>query len=167
MRPHVIATTLAIAAPVAGLAGPVGVAAAILTHRVHWRRASSLVVLTTLLIGCGSLVVSAPPVVPRSFDPEPTLWTVSTRECEPTGITGVLHSDPADPRVAWLVTPDERRVEVVWPTGYRARFVWVGGMLALEVFDDKARLFATTTDVFTRTCSTGRPDVVLLMPDLE
>lgn len=35
---------------------------------------------------------------------------------------GILHGDPADPRLAWLVNPDGLRIEIQWPRGFTARF---------------------------------------------
>ena len=35
---------------------------------------------------------------------------------------GILHGDPDDPRVAWLINPDGVRIELRWPPGFTARF---------------------------------------------
>jgi hypothetical protein len=42
--------------------------------------------------------------------------------CESALAQGVLHGDPNDPRVAWLVNADGLRIELQWPRGFSARF---------------------------------------------
>jgi hypothetical protein len=42
--------------------------------------------------------------------------------CRGVGIDAVLRGDATDPRVAWLVTSTGARLDVYWPSGYRARF---------------------------------------------
>jgi hypothetical protein len=42
--------------------------------------------------------------------------------CAGVGIEGTLRGDPTDPRVAWLQGPAGGRRDVVWPSGYTARF---------------------------------------------
>ena len=80
-------------------------------------------------------------------------------------ISGVLRSDTADPHVAWLETDNGLRIEVVWPTGYRAAWNTFGDGPWLEVYDLKGRLFMTTTDIPSagHICDAGRPGTVLLM----
>jgi hypothetical protein len=129
---------------------------------VYVRRATSVVALITVLAGC--VTVTPQTELPASL-PVPSLTTVPIRVCDPVAVTGVLHTDPSDPRVAWLETPEGDRVEVVWPLGYRAKWITPSGELWLEVDDAKGRMFMTTNDIPSRNhvCESGRPNTVLLM----
>jgi hypothetical protein len=126
------------------------------------RQMGSVAVLTALLAGCVTVTTQTEP--PASL-PVPHLTTVPTRTCDPVAVTGVLHTDPGDPRVAWLETSDGARIEVVWPTGYAASWITLGRELFLEVHDPQGRLFMTTTDIPNpnHICDSGRPNTVLLM----
>jgi hypothetical protein len=42
--------------------------------------------------------------------------------CQAALAQGVLHGDPNDPRLAWLINPDGLRTELQWPRGFTARF---------------------------------------------
>ena len=65
---------------------------------------------------------------------------------ETTRLTG----DSSDPRVAWLATTGGGRQDVVFPPGYRARFV-----PALEVLDASGAVVARDGDVVDGGCVTG------------
>ena len=62
-----------------------------------------------------------PPPAPVS---RPVLLTIRSDPggCRGVGIDATLHGSQLDPRVAWLMR-DGRRTELIWPTGYTARFV--------------------------------------------
>jgi len=59
---------------------------------------------------------------PSSF---PNLPTVPSAEvaCAGISLNATLAGDPSDPRLAWLVQPGGKRIDVVWPPGFTARFV--------------------------------------------
>lgn len=71
-----------------------------------------LVIVATLLTGCGPAAVATGPTI------------VGGEEvmCESALAEGILHGDPGDPRVAWLINPDGLRYELQWPRGFTARF---------------------------------------------
>ena len=52
----------------------------------------------------------------------PTVDTRTFQACAGVGTEAALAGDPDDPRVAWLVSGG-KRVDVVFPYGFRARFV--------------------------------------------
>ena len=57
--------------------------------------------------------------------PTPTLPTLTLADpipCAGVGNDGTLAGSPTDPRVAWLAEPQGGRVEIVWPSGFTARF---------------------------------------------
>lgn len=126
-----------------------------------WRRILAIVLVLVMLGGC--VGAPTPTQRPTSFDPAPSLATIPALVCHTTPITGELASDPRDPHVAWLVTPEGERVEVIWPTGYTAQFTWLGEQLVLEVFDNKGRPYIATNASPRKTCDAGRPGTVLLM----
>ncbi len=115
-----------------------------------------------LTSACGPISVPSS-VAPDSFPRTATLATIEAAVCHDTGIRGVVHSDPDDPRVAWLVEADGREYDIVWPHGYRAEFFLLGDEVFLRTYDHKGRVFVTTTDIPRSVCATGNPGVVLLM----
>jgi hypothetical protein len=129
---------------------------------MYRRRIAFVVALTAALAGCVTVTTQTEP--PASLT-VPHLATIPARTCDPVAITGVLRTDPGDPRVAWLETSDGMRIEVVWPTGYTATWMTLGRELFLEVHDPQGRLFMTTTDIPnpSHICDSGRPNTVLLM----
>jgi hypothetical protein len=85
-------------------------------------------VLRTLGIATLFAILSAACVAPapsQAPTPEPSSFRLATTwplaGCAGIGFDGSLQGDPSDPRVAWIVVGG-RRVEVVWPTGFQARF---------------------------------------------
>lgn len=82
--------------------------------------------------------------------------------CAGIGLDATLSGDPNDPRLAWLVQAGtQRRVDVVWPAGYRARFV-----PAIEVLDAGGNVVMTAGDQVTTACVIGgNPDAPLLIVD--
>jgi hypothetical protein len=95
----------------------------------------------------------------------PDITTIPARTCDPVAVTGVLRTDPGDPRVAWLETSEGVRIEVAWPSGYAASWITLGRELFLEVRDAQGRQFMTTNDIPSQShiCDSGRPNTVLLM----
>jgi hypothetical protein len=130
---------------------------------MYLRSVASAIALIGVLAGCVTVTSQTPP--PASL-PAPSLATVPASECHPVAVTGVVRSDPADPRAVWLeTTPQGQRVEVVWPVGYWAEWKILGDELYLQVYDSWGRPFMTTTDIPSpnHTCESGRPNTVLLM----
>jgi hypothetical protein len=42
--------------------------------------------------------------------------------CEKALLSGTIAGSQQDPRVAWVIAPTGRRVDVTWPFGFRAAF---------------------------------------------
>jgi hypothetical protein len=61
--------------------------------------------------------------------------------------------------LAWLVNNLGTRHDVVWPAGYRARFI-----PKLEVLDADGTVVLREGDPVTGACVTSEPGVYLLMP---
>jgi hypothetical protein len=129
---------------------------------MYLRFMASVVTSTAVLAGCVAVTTQTEP--PASL-PLPHLASIPARMCEPVAVTGVLRTDPGDPRVAWLETSEGVRVEVVWPPRYSARWITLGRELFLEVLDPQGRQFMTTTDIPSpnHICDSGLPNTVLLM----
>jgi hypothetical protein len=71
--------------------------------------------------------------------------------CFGTGTDMVIHGSTNDPRVTWVTTPDgSKRVEIVWPVGYSARFV-----PALEILDGAGKVVAHEGDHLIGWCRTA------------
>jgi hypothetical protein len=81
--------------------------------------------------------------------------------CAGVGLDAIVHGDPADPKVAWLINrlpaPGDGRIEVAWPPGYRARFA-----PNLEVLDGTGRIRLREGDPIDGTCGTGVDGAVIL-----
>lgn len=95
--------------------------------------------------------------------PLPTIVPIAlpsgaTRGCADIGLAnGVLHGNPTDPHVAWVTTNGPNRVEVTWPSGYRARF-----SPELEVLDASGQVVAREGDPIAGGCV--GPDSLELYP---
>jgi hypothetical protein len=112
--------------------------------------AATIAVVAAVSVGCG-------PALPTIPQPAGTA-------CRGIGLDAVLHGDPADPRLAWLTTADRRRIDVVWPAGYRATFRAVGDQRVLEVLDASGTYVIGESDVVHGGCTTPDARVVLLEP---
>lgn len=129
---------------------------------MHWRR-TLLIAVVGVLGGCALTPFQSGPstsVAPFS------LTTISTRACHHVDLAGYsLRTDPADSHAAWLENDKGQRIEVVWPSGYRAEWNLLGDVPWLAVYDAKGRLFMTTTDIpaARHVCDSGQPGTVLLM----
>jgi hypothetical protein len=83
------------------------------------------------------------------------------------GLDAFLHGDATDPHVAWLVSSSyvlpsaDRaiRMEVVWPPGYRAKFV-----PKLEVLNNMDQVVLREGDHITGACGSSEPNTWLLEP---
>jgi hypothetical protein len=85
-------------------------------------------------------------------------------ECPTVGLEATLTGSPNDPRLAWLSTSEGRRVELVWPPGYGARFA-----PDLEVLNESGSVVFRAGDVVDGGCVKGPPDdlhsVFRILPD--
>lgn len=80
--------------------------------------------------------------------------------CPGIGIDAILHGTSTDPRIAWITDRmSGRRVDVVWPAGYRARFAPL-----LEVLDARDDVVLREGDRVAGGCVTGDPGVLELQP---
>jgi hypothetical protein len=79
--------------------------------------------------------------------------------CGGVGIIAVLHGDPHDPHVAWLTSNLGTRIDVTWPSGYRARF-----LPALAVVDPTGAVVAHEGQAVTGGCVTMDAHVLHLEP---
>jgi hypothetical protein len=82
----------------------------------------------------------------------PPVWLGTM--CAGVGVEATLHGDPSDPRIAWLENrlgvPEGttgRRMDVVWPAGFRARFT-----PKLEVLDDLGQVVLREGDLVGGAC---------------
>lgn len=84
----------------------------------------------------------------------PTLPTVSFwgGGCRDIGLDATLMGDPSDPRLTWLTASDGRRIDVIWPPGYTARFT-----PNLEVLDGSGNVAFRDGSKVSGGCVTG-PD---------
>ena len=64
----------------------------------------------------------------------------------------VLRGNAADPHLAWLVGFDGKRIEVIWPEGYIARYA-----PSLEVLDPTGQVVLEAGDFVDGTCGIGDP----------
>ena len=105
-----------------------------------------------LIVACGPEALAVP-TVDR---------TAEQLGCTGIGLDATLTGDPNDPRRAWLVQADtERRVDIVWPAGYRARFT-----PSIEVLDAGGNVVMAAGDQVTTACVIGgNPDAPLLIID--
>jgi hypothetical protein len=103
------------------------------------------------LSGCGS----APTPIASS---SPKLPTVPSADVACAGI-GLEHTtlagDRSDPRLAWLVQPGGKRLDVVWPPGFSARFV-----PTLEILDASGNVVFRAGDPVDGGC-TGDPYLLI------
>lgn len=88
--------------------------------------------------------------------PLPTVFVIEGQPCLFLSFEGVLRGDPEAERIAWLELPNDRW-EVVWPSGYRARFA-----PRLQILDQGGRVVIEEGGRVTSACAVGDPDTVLL-----
>ncbi|MEP7379403.1 MAG: hypothetical protein ABI725_07585 [Chloroflexota bacterium] len=80
--------------------------------------------------------------------------------CAGVGLDAVLHGDPADPHVAWIVDRlSGHRKEVTWPAGYQARFA-----PDLLVFDPGGQVVLRENSPISGACVTAHQGVMHLTP---
>jgi hypothetical protein len=77
-------------------------------------------------------------------------------------LDAVLHGDAADPGTTWLLSQGSHRIELVWPSGYRARFV-----PSLEVVDPSGTVVGREGDRVNGACVTADPGVLEMMAPFE
>jgi hypothetical protein len=102
------------------------------------------------LIGCGSSATPTPI--------GPKLPTVPSADSACAGIglmNTTLAGDASDPRLAWLVQPGGKRLDVVWPPGFTARFV-----PTLQILDADSNVVFRAGDPIDGGC-TGDPYLLI------
>jgi hypothetical protein len=85
----------------------------------------------------------------------PTMDTPPNTPCAGVGTEALLAGDADDPRVAWIVSR-MTRVDVVFPSGFSARFA-----PDLEVLDASGRVVARAGDRIDGYCVTAGPPLIL------
>jgi hypothetical protein len=107
------------------------------------------ILVAMLVAGCSPAAPPRASGAPGSPLPVPTLasWNGA---CAGVGLLkAALTGDPADPRVAWLQTPNGRQ-DVVFPPGFSARFTPL-----LQILDATGKVVARDGDVIDGGCVTG------------
>ena len=119
-----------------------------------------LVLFTLVISACGPNATGLPPSTTEFALPAyaPDVPSGVALECQPVALNGILQGAATDPDVAWLQVGADR-VPLVWPEGYRARFV-----PRLEVIDASNRVVLYAGDKVTTGCATGLHNTVWLMP---
>lgn len=83
--------------------------------------------------------------------------------CRGIGLSASVEGRPNDPRGVWLRTQSgARRIDVLWPPGYAARFAD-----RLEILDNTGQIVLRGGDVISGGCATGNPDLVALIPPFD
>lgn len=89
-----------------------------------------------------------------------TLPSGEIQGCSETLEPATIHGAPGDRRVAWLVPMGGgRRIDLVWPSGYTARFD-----PALRVLDQTGAAVLAEGDYLDSTCAIGDPIGRLMAP---
>jgi hypothetical protein len=129
-----------------------------------------LLIASCVVSACGSLFPSPP--VSTALPLQPGELALVTHEpfsppqgmplvCAGVGLNAMVHGDPTDPKVAWLINrnggSEKARIEVAWPPGFRARFV-----PRLEVLDDTGRVRLREGDHINGTCGSAADGAVIL-----
>lgn len=100
---------------------------------------------TILLALCVAACISPP------TPPLPLPVAAFPNACRGVGLTdATLVGSPDDPRITWLQLPDGRRIELVWPPQYSARFT-----PELEVLDERSAVRFRGGDVVRGGCQKG------------
>lgn len=144
---------------------------------MHLMRRSGLVSLAAAVLvlwGCDRAPPAAAPQAPTVLSPAATQTAVAQplpvltvgnvpvgpgSSCAGVGLDATLHGETGDGRIAWLVTAEGGRLDVVWPAGYHARFA-----PRLEVLDESGRVVLREGDRVGGGCVTGDPDILWLSP---
>jgi hypothetical protein len=101
----------------------------------------------------GSGLIALPTEQPQALPPGASLM------CAGIGISAVIHGDPADPHVTWLIAQPGARLETRWPPGYQAQFNPM-----LEVLDATGAVVLREGDHVNGGWETSGQDVLLLVP---
>ncbi|MDP2324411.1 MAG: hypothetical protein Q8N51_10320 [Gammaproteobacteria bacterium] len=104
-----------------------------------------VVVVAVAVAACAGPTPSASPSPQPSSIALPTIGELAG--CAGASFDAAIHGDPADSRVAWLIVGNQQ-VDIVWPPGYRARFV-----PGLEILDPAGRVILREGDPVTGGCS--------------
>lgn len=120
-------------------------------------------------VRCGLRIIAGASAVIGAVACAPATYPLTTTEfgnaCRSIGLEGTVVGSPYDQRYAWLVSDNGFRVELVWPIGYRARFV-----PELEVLDQSGGVEWRQGDKVHEACVKGPPEdpqrVVLIRSEL-
>jgi len=98
-------------------------------------------------------------LAPGQFALATAVPAIANSSCAGVGLTDdVLHGAPGDPGTAW-VGSGERRIELVWPPGFVARF-----SPTLEVVDATGKVVLREGDPIGGGCVTGDRHVLYIPP---
>jgi hypothetical protein len=110
--------------------------------------------LLVALVGCNATPSPAPSEQPGTLA-LPTVDTRAFKGCAGVGVEAELAGDAKDPRIAWLVS-NGKRMDVVFPFGFRARFA-----PSLEVLNASGAVVARDGDHIDGGCVTAGPLLIL------
>jgi hypothetical protein len=110
----------------------------------RWRRFGFPGAIVLAVAGCAPFAAALP---------LPTDRTWSGAGCLGVGRDAVLHGSASDPRVTWAEDRNvAARIELLWPIGYRARFV-----PQLELLDERGTVVGHEGDLIIGSCTTDPP----------
>jgi hypothetical protein len=107
--------------------------------------------------GCGYATTQlvGTPLPTAAFQPPPS---ETLGPCAGVGLDAILHGDPADPALTWVVDRAEGiRIDAIWPAGFSARFE-----PALQVFDAAGQIVNREGDLIEGGCVTAVQGEILL-----
>ena len=81
--------------------------------RFHFGFVILLPALLLVVLACGATFT-----LPTFPSPKPGILVA----CDMALLSGTLEGDLRDPRLAWVVAPTGKRVDVTWPWGFEAKF---------------------------------------------
>lgn len=119
-----------------------------------------------MLLGC--LSIACTPTTKGNASNSANDFPLQTVQPMPSGVIStcaeqldpaVLRGNPADSRLTWLQTLDGRRVEIIWPLGFVARFE-----PTLEVIDPSGKAVLLEGDFVEGACEIGDPGGRLMNP---
>ncbi len=129
------------------------------------KRGKLTLALMVSLSACASTPTPSPvPSVPVSLLAAPSLPTLEfiSQGCADVGFDAFLTGSAEDPRVTWLVNVSGKRIDILWPRGFSARFD-----PDLEVLDASGTVVYRAGDRIHGGCVQGEPnDPLLITPGM-
>jgi hypothetical protein len=109
-------------------------------------------------IAAGCAYASTPlvgtPLPTAAFQPPPS----ETLVCAGIGLDAILHGDPADPALTWVIDRTAGiRMDAIWPAGFSARFE-----PALQVLDAAGEIVHREGDIIDGGCVAAVQGEILL-----